>query len=99
MTVLSPEQIQFLEVNRPHYNTLVQAGFLTNIGYDVKEGMLEAARVFNTGYQANLWCGPCVCELVTYVYTQLDKQPESPKTDELTDESEPVQKRKYTKRK
>lgn len=73
MIVLSDEQIQFLNENEPHYKTLVQAGFLTNIGYQVKEGLLNIARVFSPGYQANLWCGPCVCEMVTYVYVQYEK--------------------------
>jgi hypothetical protein len=71
--MLSNEQQQFLNDNRPHYETLVRADFLTNIGYDVKNGLLNIARVFDPGYQANLWCGPCVCDLVKYAYTQYDK--------------------------
>lgn len=73
--MLTPTQKQFLENTRPHYTTLVQAGFLQNIGQQEKDGLLEIARVFAPGYQANLWCSPCVCDLVKYVYTQYDKLP------------------------
>lgn len=71
--MISPEQITFMEHNRPHYDTLIRAQFLTNIGYDIKQGMLDLAREFAPGYMVNLWCPPCVCELVKYAYTQFDK--------------------------
>jgi hypothetical protein len=71
--MINQQQKDFMEANRPHYQTLIQAEFLTNIGYDVKEGLLNIARIFAPGYQANLWCGPCVCDLVKYAYTQYDK--------------------------
>lgn len=71
--MLSPEQQYFLNHNRPHYNTLLQAQFMTNLDYGVKNGLMEVARVFSPGYQANLWCGPCVMELVRFVYVQYDK--------------------------
>jgi hypothetical protein len=70
---ITPQDITFMEANRPHYNTLVQAQFLTNIGYDIKEGILNIARKFDPGYMANLWCSPCVCDLVKYAYVQFDK--------------------------
>jgi hypothetical protein len=71
--MLSQDQQDFLEQNRPHYDTLIKADFLTNLGYQVKEELLNTARVFAPAYQANLWCGPCVCDLVKFVYTQYDK--------------------------
>lgn len=80
--MITEQQKQFMEDNRPHYDTLIRADFLTNIGQDVKNGLLEVARVFAPAYQANLWCGPCVCELVKYAYTQYDKWvSEQPKED------------------
>lgn len=71
--MITPQQITFMEQNRPHYDTLIRAQFLTNIGYDIKEGMLNMARTFAPAYQANLWCSPCVCELVKFAYIQFDK--------------------------
>lgn len=71
--MITDQQKQFMADNRPHYETLVRADFLTNIGQDIKSGLLDVARVFAPAYQANLWCGPCVCELVKYAYTQYDK--------------------------
>lgn len=73
MSDLSASQTYFLNQNRHHYTTLLQAQFLTNIDYNVKNGLVEVARVFQPGYTTNLWCGPCVIELVTFVYTQYDK--------------------------
>lgn len=35
--------------------------------------MLDVARVFSPGMVVNLWCGSCLCDLVKYVYTQVDK--------------------------
>lgn len=73
MIDLSNSQQYFLNQNRAHYDTLVKAQFLTNIDYGVKNGLMEVARVFSPGYAANLWCGPCVVELVRFVYIQYDK--------------------------
>lgn len=89
-----------MEANRPHYDTLVKAQFLTNIDYPTKEGMLNVARTFAPAYQANLWCSPCVCDLFKFAYVQYDKWREHnvqhatfPKQDEPAKE-----KRKYTKK-
>lgn len=69
----TPQQQAFMLANRPHYDTLIKADFLTNIGGDVKNGLLDVARIFAPAYMANLWCGPCVCDLVKFAYTQYDK--------------------------
>lgn len=71
--MMTDQQKQFMADNRPHYETLIRADFLTNIGQDVKTGLLDVARVFAPAMQANLWCGPCVCDLVKFAYTQYDK--------------------------
>lgn len=71
--MITDQQKQFMADNRPHYETLVRADFLTNIGQDVKTGLLDVARVFAPAYQANLWCGPCVCDLVKFAFVQYDK--------------------------
>lgn len=75
MNYLTPEQREFIEHNRPHYDTLIRAEFLTNISQQVKDGMLDVARIFSPGMVVNLWCGSCICDLVRYVYTQVDKLP------------------------
>lgn len=72
---LTPEQRQFIEHNRPHYDTLIRAEFLTNMSNQVKDGLLEIAHIFSPGMAVNLWCGTCVCDLIKYVYTQVDKLP------------------------
>lgn len=73
MINLSTSHQHFLNHNRPHYDTLMQADFLTNIDYSVKNGLLDIARVFSPGYDSNLWCGSCVVELVKFVYSQYDQ--------------------------
>lgn len=90
MTNLTPDRHQFMADNRPHYNTLVKADFLTNIGQPVKQGLLDIAQIFAPAYQANLWCGPCVCDLVKFAYLQYDKwiaeQPKEAETAHVIDE-------------
>ena len=73
MPDLTASQQSFLNQNRPHYETLLKAQFITNLDYSIKNGLMEAANVFQPGYKTNLWCGPCVIELVKLVYTQYDK--------------------------
>jgi len=112
MSNLLPEQITFMEHNRPHYDTLVRAQFLTNVDYPTKEGMLNVARVFAPAYQANLWCSPCVCDLFKFAYVQYDKWRKEQYVNSAIEntvcvikhaafpkQDEPVkEKRKYTKR-
>lgn len=73
MPDLTASQQHFLNHNRPHYDTLVKADFITNIDYSIKNGLVEVAQVFQPGYNTNLWCGPCVVQLVKFVYTRYDQ--------------------------
>jgi hypothetical protein len=73
MLVLTPETIEFLNSKRSHYDTLTKAGFVQNLDYPTKEGILRAAQQFAPAYTANLWCGECVCTMITFTYVQYDK--------------------------
>lgn len=73
---LTKEDIDFIEASRGHYNTIVQAGYMNNLGQDTKMRMNEIIKkYFAPAYLANLWCGPCIMDMVKYLYTQYDALP------------------------
>jgi len=68
------ENVQFLEANKHHYETLVRAQFVQHLDNATREGMLRVIREeFAPGYQASLWCAPCIMEMIRYLYTQYEK--------------------------
>lgn len=74
--MISQEDKDFLEANRGHYNTAVNAGFIQDLGQDIKSRMVDIIkRYFAPAYLTNLWCGPCIIDMVKYLYTQYDAMP------------------------
>lgn len=74
--MISIEDKAFLEENRKHYHTAVNAGYVQDLGQPVKQGMLGIIqKYFAPSYLANLWCSPCVFDMVKYLYTQYDAMP------------------------
>lgn len=70
---MKPENKQFLDDNRPHYETLVQAGFMS-LEHHVKAQMLNVMREeFEPSYHTTLWCGKCVMEMVMLLYRRYDE--------------------------
>lgn len=74
----------FIEAHRHHYNTLIQAQFLGNLDGSVLNRILEIIKkYFAPTYLANLWCQPCVADMVKYLYTQYDAIPKEAQVKEV----------------
>lgn len=83
---MKPENIEFLEANRHHYNTLVNAGYVQHLDQATRQRMLDVIHEeFNPGYIGTLWCPPCVADMIKYVYVQYEKWIEA---DKLTQAAE-----------
>jgi len=63
----------FLEANRHHYDLLIRAQYVKHLDYATREGLLKAAQEFSPGYNANLWCGDCVADMLRRVYEWYDE--------------------------
>lgn len=90
---MNAEDKSFIEANRQHYRTITQAGFVADLDGVVKTKMLDIIkRNFAPAYLTNLWCSPCVVDMIKYLYEQYDAMPkeepakevEAPKQAELT---------------
>lgn len=65
---------QFLDFNRSHHNTLVKAGFLTNLTNEVRQTMLDIIRQeFSPGYLCCLHCSADIAQMIKYLYGQYDQ--------------------------
>lgn len=71
---MKPENIEFLEANKHHHDTLVKAFYLRSLSGEVRSRMQQIiADEFQPGYSTDLWCGPCVSEMVLKVYRHYDE--------------------------
>jgi hypothetical protein len=71
---MKPENKQFLEDNRHHWITLRDAQFCRMLDAPTRERMmLVMAEEFRPGYTADLWCPPCLSDMVTQLYTEFEK--------------------------
>lgn len=69
-----PEDIQFLNDNRGHYDTLVNAGYLRGLSGETRQRMQEIiGKYWQPGYHTDLWCGPCVSDMVRKLYRHYDE--------------------------
>lgn len=85
------ENIEFLEANRHHYNTLVNAGYVQHLDQATRQRMLDIIHEeFNPGYIGTLWCPPCVADMIKYVYVQYEKWIVANKATEPVAETTPV---------
>lgn len=75
------ENKQFLDDNRRHYDTLVQAQFVQHLDAATRDRLLQVVQEeFAPGYQANLWCGTCVADLLKFTYQRYDEWLQKNKT-------------------
>lgn len=75
---MNQNDIKFLEDNRGHYTTLIKAGFVQNLTYDIKERMLNIIREYYApNYLCCLHCGADIAEMIRYLYVQFDANPVS----------------------
>jgi len=90
------ENAKFLDENRGIYTMLVDAGIVKQLDYPTREKLLSITREeFQPGYAGNLWCQPCVCDMIKYVFGQYDqwraKNPEPvPQVEEIIVNEPPV---------
>lgn len=72
--MIKKEHIDFLNNNRKHWQVWESAQIFNQLDMSVRDGMLNIYREYwDGGYLANLWCSPCVVDLMKKLYTNYDK--------------------------
>ena len=70
---MKPENKVFLDENRYHHTTLVQAFYLRSLSGVTRETMQRVmSEEFQPGYATDLWCPPCVSDMVLALYRSYD---------------------------
>lgn len=70
---MKPANKQFLDDNRHHWETLTRAMYLKGLNGNEREGMQRVmSEEFQPGYATDLWCPPCVSDMVLLLYRQYD---------------------------
>lgn len=70
---MKPENKTFLDANRHHYDTIVKAGYVRGLNAHEREGMQRVmGEEFQPGYHTDLWCGPCLFDMVKLLYQRYD---------------------------
>lgn len=71
---MTPDHIQFLNDNRQHHDTLVKAGYLRGLSGETRQKMQDIIRAnWEPGYHTDLWCPPCVTEMLKKLYRLYDE--------------------------
>lgn len=71
---MKPENKKFLEDNRHHWVTLRDAFYMRLLDGNTRSEMQRVmGEEFRPGYAKDLWCPPCVSELVTDLYREFEK--------------------------
>lgn len=71
---MKQENIEFLEANKHHCETVTKAGYVKHLNAHEREGMLRVMREeFIPGYTVDLWCPPCLFDMVKLLYSQYEK--------------------------
>lgn len=72
--MITPEDKQFLNDNRHHHTTLIKAFYLRSLSGEVRSRMQEIiGKYWQPGYITDLWCGPCVSDMVKLLYRYYDE--------------------------
>jgi hypothetical protein len=79
--MITPDDIQFLNDNRTHYDTLVNAGYLRGLSGETRQRMQDIIRRYwEGGYHTDLWCPPCISDMVKKLYRLYDEWIDKNKT-------------------
>ena len=71
---MRPENKAFLDANRHHHDTLIKAFYLRSLNNNEREGMQRVmSEEFQPGYATDLWCPPCVSDMVLLLYRSYDE--------------------------
>lgn len=72
--MIIPEDKQFLDDNRTHYDTLINAFYMRGLSGETRTRMQQIiGKYWQPGYHTDLWCGPCVSEMVKKLYRHYDE--------------------------
>lgn len=80
---MKPENKQLLDQYRNYHTTLVKAGYMMGLDGSTRSNMVRIiTEEFQPGYATDLWCPPCVSDMVLLLYrhydTWLANNPETP---------------------
>jgi len=71
---MKPENKVFLEENRKHWITLRDAKYLRHLDGNTRSRMVQVmSEEFQPGYTADLWCAPCVSEMIATLYRRFEE--------------------------
>ncbi len=71
---MTEEDKKFLDDNRHHHETLVKAFYLRSLSAETRTRMQDIiVKYFQPGYHTDLWCGPCVSDMVLKLYKHYDE--------------------------
>lgn len=66
---MKPENRKFLEDNERTWITLRDAGYMIGLDGNTRSEMVRViCEEFQPGYATDLWCPPCVADMVTLLY-------------------------------
>lgn len=72
--MISKEDIEFLNNNRQHWDIWQRAQVFNHLDYGIRLKLLEIIHTYwSPVYNVNLWCSPCVVDMLRFAYTQYDK--------------------------
>lgn len=68
-TIMKPENKKFLEDNEHTWITLRDAGYMMGLDGATRSRMVAVIHEeFQPGYATDMWCPPCVADMVTLLY-------------------------------
>lgn len=71
---ITDDDIDFLEANREHHDTLVDANYMRGLPGATRDRMQQIIREYwQPQYHTDLWCGTCVADMVKLLYRLYDQ--------------------------
>jgi hypothetical protein len=66
---MKPENKTFLDANEHYFITLRDAGYMKGLDGNTRSGMARViTEEFQPGYATDMWCPPCVADMVRLLY-------------------------------
>lgn len=80
---ITEDDKKFLDENRIHHETLTKAFYMRSLSGEVRTRMQSIiAHYWQAGYITDLWCGPCVSDMVLKLYRHYDEWLEQQKQEQ-----------------
>lgn len=80
---MKPEDKKFLDENRTHHETLVKAFYLRGLTGNTRSEMQRIIREYwIAGYSTDLFCPPCISDMVLLLYRLYDQWLENQKSND-----------------